>query len=182
MNNYKRSKQGRFTSTRASRTEAVEHLSGRTLSLMAIAVVFLVFVGTFTMAGDPMYFFSNYVAHAAVSEATEPVYTVLDAIADCESGTPAKGGRAVKWSGRQFYKNGQVVRNINKAGKYAGTWDVGKYQVNVDIHGNTAGKMGLNLYTEEGNKAFAEYLYKRNGTSDWNSSKACWSQADYKEI
>lgn len=52
--------------------------------------------------------------------------------------------------------------------------DIGKYQINDYFHEETAKKLGFDIYTEEGNTAYALLLYNKNGTSDWNASKACW--------
>lgn len=84
---------------------------------------------------------------------------VLDRIAKCESGNT------------QFAKDGQVLVHVNKNG----TWDVGKYQIN-SIHGGTATKLGMNLYTEDGNTAFAKWMYANLGTGDWAASQSCWKK------
>lgn len=54
--------------------------------------------------------------------------------------------------------------------------DVGKYQINETYHLAEAQKMGMNIYTLEGNTDFALYLYNKNGTKDWNWSKSCWNK------
>lgn len=100
---------------------------------------------------------------------------VLDRIADCESGVRDAHGKAIKGSARQFDKNGQVVMNVNKTGKYAGSVDIGKYGVNVTIWGKKAGELGYNLATEEGNKGMAVWLYENMGTEPWSgTSGSCW--------
>ena len=81
---------------------------------------------------------------------------IMEAIAYCES------------TKRQFTNDGVVVRNPK-------TPDVGIFQVNVEYHGDTAKKMGINLYEIEGNMQYAKYMFDRNGTRDWNASKPCWS-------
>lgn len=79
------------------------------------------------------------------------------AIAHCESGI-------------QQSKNGVIVRNPI-------TPDVGTFQINVEYHGDMAKKMGLNIYTIEGNVKYAKYLFDKNGTRDWNASRHCWSKS-----
>jgi len=54
--------------------------------------------------------------------------------------------------------------------------DVGVMQVNETYHKKVADSLGLNLHTMEGNVSYARYLYEREGTVPWNSSKKCWSK------
>ena len=79
---------------------------------------------------------------------------ILDKIAKCESG------------GSHYDKNGQVL--INR------TQDVGLYQINVPIWGKEATKQGLNLYDEQDNKKFAEWLFLNYGSAPWVHSSKCW--------
>jgi hypothetical protein len=81
---------------------------------------------------------------------------VLARIAQCESGAS------------HVDKNGQVLINATR--------DVGYYQINVPIHGKKASEMGLNLFIEEDNKAFAEYLFNNFGSEPWVHSKKCWNR------
>lgn len=92
---------------------------------------------------------------------------VLDRIADCESGSGKPG------SGHQFTTSGDVVTNSNQNG----TVDVGKYQINLNAaHVREMAKLGFNPLTEEGNEAYAHFLYANRGTTDWSSSQRCWSR------
>ncbi len=75
---------------------------------------------------------------------------------------------------RQFDKDGSVFR-----GK-VNTDDVGVMQVNTYYHESAAKKMGLDLMTLEGNLAYGKYLYEKEGTTPWNSSKPCWGK--YEEV
>ncbi len=69
---------------------------------------------------------------------------------------------------RQFDKNGQVVRGrVDRA-------DVGVMQINERYHLDTAKGLGLDIYTIEGNTAYAKYLYTKSGLDSWNASKPCW--------
>lgn len=77
-------------------------------------------------------------------------------VALCESGAS------------QFTASGSVVRNPK-------TPDVGAFQVNVEYHGEAAKRLGLDLYSVDGNVAYAKVLFDRNGLRDWSASKHCWS-------
>jgi hypothetical protein len=102
---------------------------------------------------------------AGETKVVEAAAHVLDRIADCESGNGTRG------SGKQFKTSGQVVTNTNTNG----TVDVGKYQINMSAdHIQEMAKPGLNPLTEEGNTAYAKYLYANRGTGDWVSSQHCW--------
>ena len=45
-----------------------------------------------------------------------------------------------------------------------------------------AAKLGYNIYTVEGNVAFAKYLYNKYGSDPWSSSSKCWSDAALARI
>lgn len=70
---------------------------------------------------------------------------------------------------RQFDAKGNIVR-----GKVNDN-DVGVMQINEKYHADTAVKLGLNIYTVEGNVAYAKILYKKFGTQPWSSSQSCWA-------
>jgi hypothetical protein len=71
---------------------------------------------------------------------------------------------------RQFNADGSIHRGeINPQ-------DVGKYQINEFYHLEASRKLGMDIYTEEGNTMYALYLYEHEGTTPWNWSKSCWSQ------
>ena len=72
---------------------------------------------------------------------------------------------------RQFGTNGQVLRGIENPK------DVGVMQINEKYHLETAQKLGLNIYTLEGNMAYGRYLYEREGTRPWNYSSKCWGKS-----
>ncbi len=78
-------------------------------------------------------------------------------IAHCESGN------------RQFLDNGEIVSNPHSSA-------IGRFQIMSSLHRDTAESMGMDIDTEEGNTAYAMYLYKKNGTRDWNASRDCWSK------
>ncbi len=58
--------------------------------------------------------------------------------------------------------------------------DIGVMQINEKYHAKEAKELGYNIYTLEGNMAFARYLYSKEGARPWLSSSACWAQ--YKNI
>lgn len=95
---------------------------------------------------------------------TQAIAPVMDRIAGCES----EGNRNSK--GSQFGANGQVRTHANKNG----TTDIGRYMINNDVWGAKATQLGFNIFTDEGNKDMAYWIYQNNGTSDWSASMGCW--------
>ena len=76
----------------------------------------------------------------------------------------------------QFDKDGNIVRGrVNKA-------DIGVMQINEKYHADEAVKLGYNIYTVEGNVAFAKYLYDKYGSDPWSSSSKCWSDAELARL
>lgn len=148
LGTYKRQINGRFSSLKA----AVKRFFHRLFQIVAVAAVLaLAFV-----VGGAFYSTSTVTATTTTVEAAAPI---LDRIAMCES------------HGHQLNPNGQVLLNINTNG----TVDVGKFQIN-SIHEAEATKLGYDLFTEEGNTAYAKYLYANKGTGDWSSSAHCWQK------
>jgi hypothetical protein len=72
---------------------------------------------------------------------------------------------------RQFDKNGMVIRGLVNSD------DVGVMQINEKYHADEAKKLGIDIYSIEGNVAMAKRLYAKYGTSPWSSSKPCWNQS-----
>ena len=71
---------------------------------------------------------------------------------------------------RQYDKNGNVLRgNIVHQ-------DVGVMQINETYQGALASALGYNIYTLQGNVAYAKWLYDQEGAQPWSSSSACWSR------
>lgn len=68
---------------------------------------------------------------------------------------------------RQIDRNGKVLRGKENR------FDVGVMQINEIYHADTAKKLGFDIYTVEGNTAFARYLYEKNGIKDWKPSWDC---------
>lgn len=72
---------------------------------------------------------------------------------------------------RQFDSDGSMHRGVvnNK--------DVGVMQINEYYHLKTAKALDLDIYTVQGNLAYARYLYEKEGTAPWISSKPCWGKS-----
>jgi hypothetical protein len=49
-------------------------------------------------------------------------------------------------------------------------------QINTRFHEATATEMGIDLESLNGNLEYAKYLYEKEGTKPWVSSKACWGK------
>ena len=71
---------------------------------------------------------------------------------------------------RQLDQDGDIHRGVTNPA------DVGVMQINEFYHLDTAQKKKYNIYTVEGNTAYARDLYQRQGTGPWSSSKACWGK------
>lgn len=70
---------------------------------------------------------------------------------------------------KHFDQYGNVLRGrVNSL-------DVGVMQINEKYHAGTASRLGINLYTLEGNLEYAKYLYETKGTSPWVHSSGCWN-------
>jgi hypothetical protein len=89
---------------------------------------------------------------------------VMTRIAKCES------------RNRQVNKSGGVIRGEKN------TYDVGVMQINELYHAETAKKMGINLYSLDGNVRYARYLYEKQGTKPWMSSAPCWAKLTESQI
>lgn len=71
---------------------------------------------------------------------------------------------------RHYTKSGNVQRGEKNR------YDVGVMQINELYHAEEAKSLGLNLYSIDGNVAFARHLYEREGSRPWNSSSKCWNK------
>lgn len=81
---------------------------------------------------------------------------ILAAVAKCESQTT------------HATDDGELLRGI------VNPKDVGVMQINESIHSKRAKELGYNIYTLEGNLAYARFLYEEFGLSPWSASKRCW--------
>ncbi len=52
--------------------------------------------------------------------------------------------------------------------------DIGVMQINRTYHEEAAKQLGVDIFTLDGNMAYARYLYARYGTQPWRASSACW--------
>jgi hypothetical protein len=123
------------------------------------------------------------VIHAATTVATattvdqidtpadEPIVSVEQYVKNYYSKTPILA-RIAKCESqyRQFATNGKVLRGREV---YE---DVGVMQINETYHKATSQKLGYDIYTLDGNLAYAEYLYERQGTQPWSASAPCWDR------
>ena len=81
---------------------------------------------------------------------------IMQKIAYCES------------RNRQFDTDGSVIRGV------VNSKDVGIFQINEKYHLSDSQKMGINIHTIDGNMEYAKYLYEKQGTRPWSSSRPCW--------
>ena len=97
------------------------------------------------------------------------VATTTDSPIDLLQDTPALINVAKCESGLTQFRNGEVLRGVVNHN------DIGIFQINTQ-HEAEAKKLGYDIYTLKGNIAYAQYLYKKNGLSDWRFSEGCWGQ------
>jgi hypothetical protein len=79
---------------------------------------------------------------------------------------------------KQFDRNGNVIRGkVNSD-------DIGVMQINTYYHGESAEKLGYDIYTIDGNLSYAKHLYEKYGDDPWSSSSKCWKKhkQENKEI
>lgn len=89
---------------------------------------------------------------------------ILAEIAKCESGFT------------QFTPDGTIARG--KKNKY----DVGIMQINEIYHLDDSKKAGMDIYSIDGNLAYAKHIYNLYGTSPWSSSQKCWGKFAKKNV
>lgn len=77
---------------------------------------------------------------------------------------------------RQFDSKGSILKNPNSSA-------IGLMQIMSSVHSDTADKLGIDIYTIQGNLAYARHLYDEQGVAPWNASKSCWSKTEaYKNL
>lgn len=91
----------------------------------------------------------------------------LKQICSCESGNGKYG------TPQQFESDG-VTPLVGKLTPAHLGQDIGMCQINTKYHLETATSLGYDIYTEEGNWGYAQYLYKNQGVSPWEASRSCW--------
>lgn len=83
---------------------------------------------------------------------------VMISIAECESHF------------RQYADSGAVLGSSTSG-------MIGVFQIYGDVHKDYAQQKGYDIYSLEGNAAYAQYLYKKEGTNPWMDSFSCWKSA-----
>ncbi len=83
---------------------------------------------------------------------------VLAEVARCESGFV------------HFTDSGKVLRGIKDNN------DVGVMQINERYHLDRAKKLGYDIYSIEGNMAYAKFIYEKEGAAPWSASSKCWGK------
>ena len=71
---------------------------------------------------------------------------------------------------RHLNRDGSIHRGVVNSD------DVGVMQINEFYHLTKSIKENHDIYTLEGNTAYARGLYETKGTSPWKASKACWGK------
>ena len=79
-------------------------------------------------------------------------------VAKCESGL------------RQFNSDGSVLRGV------VNSKDVGIFQINEFYHLDSSTKMGIDIYSIDGNIEYAKHLYETQGLKPWGWSRWCWNE------
>jgi len=74
---------------------------------------------------------------------------------------------------RHYLEGGNVLKGLVNGS------DIGVMQINEYYHGRRAKELGYDIYTLEGNMAYARYLYKKQGLQPWRASYPCWKAAYY---
>ncbi len=143
-------------------------MGGIIATLISLLVPFTVaYEGEVPPEEPPKQVLIEVVKHVEVPE-------VLHNIADCESGKRTKDGKAIKGSATHYSSDGEVLLGRLNDPQYG--VDIGKYQVNEYFHGKRAKELGLDLYNEHDNEAYALTLYEEGGTQPWSASRSCWEQ------
>lgn len=71
---------------------------------------------------------------------------------------------------KQFDSNGRVIRGrVNSD-------DIGIMQINRYYHEEDAVKLGLDIYSIDGNLKYARWLYNKYGSDPWVHSSKCWNK------
>lgn len=81
---------------------------------------------------------------------------VLADIALCESSMRHQG------------EDGEILRGEVDAD------DIGVMQINTRYHQAQADELGIDIYSLNGNLAYARYLYEKQGVRPWKASMPCW--------
>jgi hypothetical protein len=88
---------------------------------------------------------------------------VMAAIAECESRF------------RQYNESGKALD-----GGAGGM--IGLFQINASVHASYAKSLGMDIYTVDGNLAYARKLYTEEGTDPWLDSFSCWHKEMQSQV
>ncbi len=77
---------------------------------------------------------------------------------------------------RQYNSKGAVYRGAEN------NQDVGVMQINEHYHLEKAQKLGYDVYTIQGNVAYARYLFEKEGATPWASSQPCWGKTQSAKL
>jgi len=115
-------------------------------------------------------FASTALAAETTTQATSaPTLTVEESVRDYFADIPVMIEIArCESKFRQFADSGNVLR-----GGMGGQM-VGVFQFFDRYHTSPAYERGFDIETLEGNLAYARYTYEQEGTTPWNSARACW--------
>ncbi len=75
---------------------------------------------------------------------------------------------------RHLDEDGSILRGV------VNSQDIGVMQINLYYHADTAEELGYDLRSLEGNLAYAQALYEKQGTQPWSASKPCWGKSSKK--
>jgi hypothetical protein len=144
-----------------------------TTSLVLLASAFISAPATTTPATASSTVSENATSSVSLTSVSVEAYVrdyfkdapVLAEVAKCES------------TFRQFDSQGRIIRGkVNPD-------DVGVMQINTFYHGESAEKLGYDLYTIDGNLGFARWLYGKYGSDPWVHSSKCWKKsAAYAQV
>lgn len=62
---------------------------------------------------------------------------------------------------RHFLPDGSVIKGIQNP------LDIGRYMINLHYHKARADALGIDLFNESGNEAYARILYNEQGSKPW---------------
>lgn len=114
---------------------------------------------------------SQSVLQKAIDSVKKPEKTVEDVVRDYFADTPVLAEVARCESNfRQLAKDGKPLRGL------VDSRDIGVMQINEYYHLSRAKKLGYDIYSIEGNMAYAKLIYGESGVQPWKASSPCWSK------
>ena len=124
-------------------------------------------VATLILAGVFLFYPRAASQPAPTSEPPAPAVLnpTLIPVCSCES-TGKKYGTPTQWDEDGNVLHGRINHN-----------DIGMCQINVEPRNGNIQKsieLGFDVYTEQGNIKYANWLYEHAGLTPWNWSKGCW--------